>query len=551
MAGKWRIRHKLMIGLALVVAVMGLLLGGTLKGLASYRTTMNSMDSKITELKSAQDVKAKVSMLAASQQKAQGDRGDPLEQAAQIRTALEDYVRHLDDTVDRHRDQNNGENERPHVEGIREHLKLFEDAAQEKTRRPVNGPGRTEGSVDENPAGDPTIPSRADTPGPDEKMQAEIVWLQSGADGLVDQIYLDLRDRLTAAKPQYRVSMIILFSTGIFGTLMMIGLVRFFYRWAFFPLRDLQQGALRVAQGDFNHRIDVHSGDEMEDLAHAFNHMTDQLQMIYADLARQVNERSRQLVRSERLASVGFLAAGVAHEINNPLASIAFCSEALESRLAAILPPILKFDPSGSDQESDTQVVHRYLKMIQQEAFRCKQITERLLEFSRGGEKRREPSDLEEVIRSVLDIVQHLQNGKGKEIVFEPSGRVVAPVNAQEIKSVVLNLVVNALDNMDEGGRITIRLGQSDGNAIMEFADTGVGMSEEVLENIFEPFFTRSRTGKGTGLGLTISHRIVSQHGGEIEAASRGPNQGSTFTVRLPLQPAEPVKEELIGHIAA
>jgi two-component system NtrC family sensor kinase len=116
---------------------------------------------------------------------------------------------------------------------------------------------------------------------------------------------------------------------------------------------------------------------------------------------------------------------------------------------------------------------------------------------------------------------------------------VVAWVNSEEIKSVVLNLVVNALNSMDEGGTLTIRLGQKHGMAEMDFADTGCGMPPEVLENIFEPFFTRSRTGEGTGLGLTISHRIITQHGGEIEAASPGPEQGSTFTVRLPLQPAE------------
>src|SRR5213079_2307091 len=93
----------------------------------------------------------------------------------------------------------------------------------------------------------------------------------------------------------------------------------------------------RVAQGDFEHRIEVHSGDEMQDLAAAFNDMTARLRDMYRDLAHQVNERSRQLVRSERLASVGFLAAGVAHEINNPLASIAFCSEALEGRLTGLM----------------------------------------------------------------------------------------------------------------------------------------------------------------------------------------------------------------------
>src|SRR5439155_5026376 len=136
--------------------------------------------------------------------------------------------------------------------------------------------------------------------------------------------------------------------------------------------------------GDFEHRIALHSGDEMEELAAAFNDMTGRLRETYRDLARQVNERSRQLVRSERLASVGFLAAGVAHEINNPLASIAFCSEALEGRLAEALneaPP------------EDGEVITRYLKMSQQEAFRCKTIRQRLRGFSRSGQPRREPTE--------------------------------------------------------------------------------------------------------------------------------------------------------------
>ena len=149
-------------------------------------------------------------------------------------------------------------------------------------------------------------------------------------------------------------------------------------------------------------------------------------------------------------------------------------------------------------------------------------------------------------------MTQHLQPPRGKHITFE--------VSAEEIKSVVLNLVVNALDSMDEGGRLTIGLAARDGQAELAFSDTGCGMTAEVLENIFEPFFTRSRTGKGTGLGLTISHSVVSQHGGEIEAASPGEGKGSTFRVRLPLQgPAEGAthgtgtagKEEGLGHAAA
>jgi two-component system, NtrC family, sensor kinase len=106
-----------------------------------------------------------------------------------------------------------------------------------------------------------------------------------------------------------------------------------------------------------------------------------------------------------------------------------------------------------------------------------------------------------------------------------------------------LNLVVNALDSMDEGGTLTIGERECDGMVELVFQDTGCGMAAETLENIFEPFYSRSRTGKGTGLGLSISHRIITQHGGDIEAASAGLGQGSTFTVRLPLRPPDEQRE--------
>jgi signal transduction histidine kinase len=279
--------------------------------------------------------------------------------------------------------------------------------------------------------------------------------------------------------------------------------------------------------------------------------MSRRLGELYDSLAEQVNERSRQLVRSERLASVGFLAAGVAHEINNPLASIAFCGEALEARLG----DLLRHMRSSPRMTEEHDIFGKYLRMIQDEAFRCKSITERLLEFSRTGEPRREQTDLRELVQAVLDVTQHLPNHKGKRIVFEvpperAGGRITAWVNGEEIKSVILNLVVNALESMDEAGSLTIRLNQKDGSAELRFIDTGCGMSGEVLENIFEPFYTRSRSGKGTGLGLTISHLVISQHGGEIEAASAGVGQGSTFTVRLPILPSEPVREMTLGESA-
>jgi two-component system NtrC family sensor kinase len=383
-------------------------------------------------------------------------------------------------------------------------------------------------------------------PGEEPQVKEVLKALRRTNDDLWDQLVKWQGDRILHAKDAYRASLETVIGVGVGGTLLLCGLLRSFYVWVFYPIRDLERGAGRVAHGDFDFRLDVHSGDEMEDLAGAFNNMTERLSETYQDVQRQVNDRSRQLVRSERLASVGFLAAGVAHEINNPLASIAFCSEALEQRLK---------DQANRDRQApeagDDETITKYLRMIQEEAFRCKAITQRLLEFSRGGERVREPSDLSKVVQSVVDMVEHLETSHGKKIVFQPSRRVVAWVNAQEIKSVILNLVVNALESMDEGGELRIQLAQRAGTAVLEFTDSGCGMTPETLENIFEPFYTRSRTGKGTGLGLSISHRVINQHGGEIEAVSPGPNQGSTFTVRLPLQPADSVEDETLGNLAA
>ena len=532
MALHWRIRHKLMLGLGLVVAIIALLLGGTLYGLARFRSTMKSIDCKQAELKKAESVRDAVNRLKLSLDGNQSQTGynNSLYDINNSRKALESYELQLKETVDRGRDPDGGENEIGQVDALRGYLGELEKL--------VNAGGATAGS-------------RL----PDSRIEELGQLLVSTSSDLCSNINKDLANQSLEARETFKTSMWIVCTTSIGGVLLLCSLLRSFYGWVFSPIRALERGAGQVARGNFDHKIEVHSRDELEDLANAFNEMTGRLREIYGDLARQVNERSRQLVRSERLAGVGFLAAGVAHEINNPLASIAFCSEALETRLAGVV----------SQHPDSADVVSKYLKMIQQEAFRCKAITQRLLEFSRGGERQREPTDLVEIVQAVLDMVQHLQNGKGKQLLFEPRGRLIAWVNGQEIKSVVLNLVVNALDSMDEGGTLRIALKQRDGKAEIEFADTGCGMTPDILENIFEPFFTKSRTGKGTGLGLSISHRIVSQHGGEIEAASPGLNRGSTFTVRLPLHPApgggrsgippdvppETFEEEMLGRVAA
>lgn len=529
MAFRWRIRHKLTLGLALVVGIIALLLGGALYGLAAFRTTTKSLDSKLAELYAAQALKDDVDFVeqAVAQDK-------PLEKLRELlegtRTDLATYRAKLEDTVGRGWDPARGLNEK-------EHITMIGESIEELQRCFAGSP-------------DVAIAGVAKTlPLGEEKVKQALVRMKANVNALIVQIFEWQGRRIVDAKESYRASLNTVVGVSAGGTVLLCSLLRFFYVWVFYPIRDLERGAGRVAHGQFDFRIEVHSGDEMEDLAEAFNNMTERLSETYHDLERQVNERSRQLVRSERLASVGFLAAGVAHEINNPLASIAFCSEALEQRLNDRDQASRGREaPEGTD---DDKVVTKYLKMIQEEAFRCKAITQRLLEFSRGGERVREPIDLAQIVQAVVDMVEHLETSHGKRIVFQPARRVVAWVNAQEIKSVVLNLVVNALESMDEGGELRIHLAQRAGTAVLEFADTGCGMTAETLENIFEPFYTRSRTGKGTGLGLSISHRVISQHGGEIEAVSAGPNRGSTFTVRLPLQPADSVEEETLGHVAA
>jgi signal transduction histidine kinase len=314
------------------------------------------------------------------------------------------------------------------------------------------------------------------------------------------------------------------------------------YRWVFRPLRLLGHGSRRVAAGDFNYRIHLDTRDEMAELAEALNDMTERFQSIRDDLDRQVQLRTREAIRGEQLASVGFLAAGVAHEINNPLASIAMCAESLESRLADLAPAA-----------ADAQVARRYLELIQAEAFRCKGITEKLLDFSRLGEVKRQPTAVMALVADVAEMLRHVGRFAGRTIETESGPDLLVMVNPQEIKQVVLNLLVNALDSIEDTGRVAVAARRSGGECLLTFTDDGCGMTEEVLEHLFEPFFTRRRAGQGTGLGLSIVHRIVADHGGRIEAASGGPGQGSTFRVTLPLADvaAEPARgRETAGRAA-
>lgn len=254
-----------------------------------------------------------------------------------------------------------------------------------------------------------------------------------------------LHDLSNEVRTRYRTLIFTTWAVATAAVVLLAALGALTYRWVFRPLRQLGHGSRRVAAGDFSYRLQLDTRDEMAELADAFNAMTARFQEVRDDLDKQVQLRTREVIRSEQLASVGFLAAGVAHEINNPLASIAMCAESLEGRL----------EPAGAD-DGEAQVARRYVELIQAEAFRCKGITEKLLDFSRLGEVRRQPTALLGLVRDVADMLQHVGRFKGRTIEIEDERDVLAMVNPQEIKQVVLNLLVNALDSLEDEGRVRV-----------------------------------------------------------------------------------------------
>jgi signal transduction histidine kinase len=352
--------------------------------------------------------------------------------------------------------------------------------------------------------------------------------------GLVADLPSHLHGRLHQlageVRTQYHVAIPLAWFTAVLVAGLMVAAVQVFRHAVARPLRKLVEGAREVGAGNLDYRVQLDTSDEMGELAEAMNVMTAQFKETRDGLDLQVQQRTKEVVRSEQLASVGFLAAGVAHEINNPLASIAMCSESLEGRLAEFVNP----DQTGNPE---WDVVRSYLEMIGREAFRCKQITEKLLDFSRMGDSQRHATEMRELVSGVIDMVQHLGRYQDKHIDLIDGPPVIADVNPQEMKQVVLNLVTNGLDSLDPGGRVTVRVEPHGAGSRVVVSDDGCGMSEEVIKHLFEPFFTRRRGGQGTGLGLSITYRIIQEHGGQIEAVSDGPGAGSTFNVTLPATP--------------
>ena len=519
MLSKWPIRRKLLVGLGLLVLVVSILSSTGLVATYAYRNLVNSLSWRVSELPLAAELNRHVSDLRITVGELRGLRLNTFPDTnanlvpMRVRMARDQFRSQLDEvdeTLKRYRDQLAGE--------MRADPRMSDHQRERETARKIETQlGRIrDANRDEDWMLDNVKIGWLDV---------ELEQLQVLTTELPSHLHAKLAGFSHEVRGQYGVLIFTAWIATLSACLVFALFVRLSYRWIFRPLRTLIAGSRRVAAGEFGYRIRLDTGDEMAELAKALNDMTARFQEIRDDLDRQVQERTKQVVRSEQLASVGFLAAGVAHEINNPLASIAICAESLEGRFREIL------DESDSRQA----VIGNYLRMIQTEAFRCKGITEKLLDFSRIGPGKRQNTDLGELIRSVLEMLSHLGKYQRKHIEFAPREAVIAAVNPQELKQVVLNLLTNALDSLDDGGTVRVQLDARGGYAVLSVIDDGCGMDADVLEHVFEPFFTRRRGGQGIGLGLSITYRIIADLGGDIEAYSAGSGRGSTFRVRLPL----------------
>ncbi|WP_428560519.1 MAG: sensor histidine kinase [Solidesulfovibrio sp. DCME] len=240
---------------------------------------------------------------------------------------------------------------------------------------------------------------------------------------------------------------------------------------------------------------------------------------------RELREMDLRLLHSQKLAAIGELSSGIAHEINNPLAII---TQELD------LARELTADCQGLAPE-DLADARDSLREIAKQVDRCRQITHKLLNFARKMEPVLQEEALEQVIEDMALLVEKEAQGKGVAIVRDyapdlPPVRTDVPL----LRQVVLNLLTNALHATPQGGSITVRTRREDGRVSIAVCDTGCGIAPENMAKIFDPFFTTKEPGKGTGLGLSVSHGIVARLGGSLVAASQ-PGQGATFTVTLPL----------------
>jgi two-component system NtrC family sensor kinase len=344
-------------------------------------------------------------------------------------------------------------------------------------------------------------------------------------------------------------NMIVLLTTLVvaIGVLLTIFLVNIIVK----PVQKLVFATQRVADGDLSQVVEVKRRDEIGLLAYAFNRMTNSLkesrekiEEYNRTLEKRVRERTMdmenalkdlkqaqaQLIQAGKMAAVGELAAGVAHELNNPLSGIlGYCQFALEKITQKPLKEL-----TGEDISTYSQ----YLKDIELQSKRCKAIIQSLLKFSRASVKGDfKPTDVNSVLKETFTFVKH-QLEKHKVSLEEELTPSLPPItgNISQLQQVFTNLILNAIQAMPDGGKLTVltKVSEDKKSLDISFADTGKGISKENLSKIFEPFFTTKKVGQGTGLGLSVSYGIIKDHKGEIIVESEI-GKGTTFIITIPV----------------
>lgn len=301
------------------------------------------------------------------------------------------------------------------------------------------------------------------------------------------------------------------------------------------PIRELVTGIGHVMTGNFGYRVPVVEKDEIGELAQSFNTMAQEIQEHREHLEKMMLAKTTELKRaqdsllqSEKLASIGLLASGVAHELNNPLTSILMNVNLLMEEI---------------DEQSD---LYRELRRINDDTVRCKRIIDDLRDFSRRHELEIHSCELNEVVRKSINLI--LPQMKHSAITMvEPTYAELPLISCDpgRIQQVLMNIFVNAIQAMPQGGSLTVRTEMCGKFAEIAVQDTGIGISTEARSKIFDPFFTTKAD--GTGLGLSIAYRIMEEHGGKIEidslckeevATGAGPSSGTKVRLLLPLTAA-------------
>jgi two-component system NtrC family sensor kinase len=326
--------------------------------------------------------------------------------------------------------------------------------------------------------------------------------------GVLEAKYADVR----------RKALSIFIIMTVAGMVLAVGLGTYSANSTSRPVQQLINASIQVSQGNLSPEIGPISKSNLGVLQKTFKEMLTSLQ-------ERDKQSEKKLLQSEKQASIGKLAGGVAHEINNPLTGIVTFTHML-----------LRRTDIAADVRSD-------LETIAQETERVRKIVKGLLDFSRQTELDREPTDVNRLVRYTISLVENQALIKGLHLNSEPGeGLPMITLDRNQMQSVLLNIIINALDATDPGGSITVSTGigvsasQPDRKGVqIVCTDTGCGIPPENLDKLFDPFFTTKEIGQGTGLGLAVSYGIVERHGGTIWVQSKV-GRGSAFTIWLPIE---------------